>query len=708
MFVGWALAQRVSLNCWAKPQKALADGRVLRDNIHPHDYFRPLSMLLKDLALPLRFLSVDAVEQAQSGHPGMPLGMADIAAVLWHRFLKHNPRNPRWFNRDRFVLSNGHGSMLQYALLHLSGYDVSLHDLKHFRQLHSKTPGHPECTHTPGVETTTGPLGQGLANAVGMALAEKLLAAQFNGDDLPLVDHYTYVFLGDGCLMEGVSHEACSLAGTWKLGKLIAFYDDNGISIDGKVDTWFTDDTAARFNAYHWHVIKDVDGHNPEAIALAIHQAKEETTKPTLIICKTIIGYGSTLAGTEKVHGAPLGKASVQEKREKHNWQHIPFEIPENYYAAWNHEAQGTRDEQAWLDIASHYQARYPARYHEFLRRINGDLPDDWPGASEAFIEQCLQSNQIQATRKASQQCLEFYAAKLPELLGGSADLTGSNNTDWSGSKAIQGDDFTGNYLHYGVREFGMSAIMSGLALHGGFIPYGGTFLVFSDYARNAVRLCALMQKRVIFIYSHDSIGLGEDGPTHQPVEHLAMLRMTPNLLVWRPASLLETAVAWQQAIEQHLGPSCLALSRQNLPLLPHTPEHAKTIKRGGYILFNTSPTPDAILIATGSEVAIALETAKRFSEQGISIRVVSMPCAERFLAQDQVYQEEILPKSVRKRVAIEAASTTYWYRFVGLDGVVIGLDEFGLSAPAAAIYDYFEITVTKAFEVLKQLLRAC
>ena len=653
----------------------------------------------RTLAHAVRFLSIDAVEQAQSGHPGMPLGMADIATVLWKKFLKHNPNNPKWFNRDRFVLSNGHGSMLLYALLHLTGYNLSLEELKNFRQLHSKTPGPPECTDTLGVETTTGPLGQGLANAVGMAIAEKTLATEFN--DAELINHYTYAFVGDGCLMEGISHEVCSLAGTLGLGKLIVFYDDNGISIDGEVDTWFTDDTAARFRAYNWHVIDPIDGHNFTAIEQAIINAQHETGKPTLIICKTTIGYGSAVAGTEQAHGAPLGTENVQKLRETLQWPYPAFVIPESIYAEWNHVEQGGHDEQRWLAHCHDCQQQSPDQYHAFLRRINGDLPDNWTENSNAFIEQCQQHTKPVATRKASQQCIEHYAALLPEMLGGSADLTGSNNTDWSGSHPITHDHFNGNYLHYGVREFGMSAIMNGMALHGGFIPYGGTFLVFADYARNAVRMCALMQQRVIFVYTHDSIGLGEDGPTHQPIEHASMLRMTPNMHVWRPADLTETAVAWQQALQQHNGPSCLLLSRQNLPALNHQKNGTECIKRGGYILQDCEKTPDAILIATGSEVQLAIESANQAASKGLQVRVVSMPCAERFLAQDAAYKEEVLPNAIRQRIAIEAASTAYWYRFVGLDGTVIGIDQFGLSAPAKEVYQEVGITVEKIVRTL-------
>lgn len=660
----------------------------------------------KELAHAIRFLSIDAVEQAQSGHPGMPLGMADIATILWQKFLKHNPKNPQWFNRDRFVLSNGHGSMLLYSLLHLSGYALSINELRNFRQLHSKTPGHPELAETPGVETTTGPLGQGLANAVGMAIAEKTLAAQFNTPDTTLVDHYTYAFVGDGCLMEGISHEACSFAGTLGLGKLIVFYDDNGISIDGNVSSWFSDDTAARFKAYNWQVIEAIDGHDFKAIENAIISARQETEKPTLIICKTVIGYGSNSAGSEKTHGAPLGAEDIAQLRKRFNWSSEPFVIPEHVYAAWNHLEQGQQEEQRWLECCQSYKNQHPDDYIEFLRRINGDLPDTWTTKSNAFIEQCRVNTNAVATRKASQQCLEAYADILPEMLGGSADLTGSNNTDWSGTKAITHGHFKGNYLHYGVREFAMSAIMNGIALHGGFIPYGGTFLVFADYARNAVRLCALMKQRVVFVYTHDSIGLGEDGPTHQPIEQTAMLRLTPNMQVWRPADLTETAVAWQQAIEHHTGPSSLLLSRQNLSALTHTATSCALIKRGGYILQDSGHTPDAILIATGSEVQIALAAANQVNCKGLHVRVVSMPCAERFLSQDAAYQEDVLPSSVRKRIAIEAAASGYWYRFVGLDGAVIGIDRYGASAPASDIYHYLGLTVEKTVEALLALFK--
>ena len=661
---------------------------------------------LSQLSKAIQFLSMDAVEKAQSGHPGMPMGMADIATVLWKKHLKYNPTNPYWFNRDRFILSNGHGSMLQYSLLHLTGYALSLDEIKNFRQLHSKTPGHPECTDTPGVETTTGPLGQGLANAVGMAIAEKNLAAEFNQNDCNLIDHHTYAFIGDGCLMEGISHESCSLAGTLELGKLIVFYDDNGISIDGDVKQWFSDDTASRFKAYNWHVIDHVDGHDFDAIDAAIHQAKSEPNKPTLIICKTTIGKHSEKAGTAKVHGAPLGAKDIQQIRETLDWPHAPFEIPKDIYSAWNHTEQGQQDEQAWLDVCATYQEKDKTLYERFLRRANGDLPDNWPTISNDFIQSCASEEKSIATRKASQLCIEQFASILPELFGGSADLTGSNNTNWSGTKAITTEDFTGNYLYYGVREFTMAAIMNGLALHGGFIPYGGTFLVFADYARNAMRLSALMKQRVIYVLTHDSIGLGEDGPTHQPVEHAAMLRLTPDMDVWRPADLTETAVAWQQAIEKNNGPSSLLLSRQSLPPLNLKPTQVDEIRCGGYILKNCAKEPDVIIIATGSEVEIALEAAKMAEHEAIAARVVSMPCVERFLKMDKDYQEKVLPAHVKKRVAIEASAKDYWYRFTGLDGQVIGLDRFGTSAPAKDAYQDLNITTDATIKAIRELVK--
>ncbi len=658
--------------------------------------------LSKELANALRILSVDAVNQAQSGHPGMPLGMADIATVLWKKFLKFNPNNPYWFNRDRFVLSNGHGSMLLYSLLHLTGYKLSMEELKNFRQLHSKTPGHPEFGHTPGVETTTGPLGQGLANSVGMAIAEKILANHYNRENMNLVDHYTYTFVGDGCLMEGISHEVCSLAGTLGLDKLIVFYDDNGISIDGNVESWFTDDTAGRFRAYNWQVIGPIDGHDMDAIEQAIIQARSNTSQPSLIICKTIIGLGSSVAGSEKAHGAPLSADDIIKVRQFFNWHHAPFEIPDSIYNAWNHSTQGEEEEQRWLELQHKYQQLYPTENFEFLRRINGDLPDSWQEKTATFLNQCRSNEKAIATRKTSQLCIEHFATLLPEMFGGSADLTGSNNTDWSGSKAITSHDFSGNYLYYGVREFGMAAIMNGIAVHGGFIPYGGTFLVFSDYARNAVRLSALMKQRVIYVFTHDSIGLGEDGPTHQPIEHAAMLRMTPGMTVWRPADLMETAIAWQHALEHHNGPTSLLLSRQNLPALPHQSDAAELVKKGGYIIADCEGKPDAILIATGSEVHLALAAAEQIKTQGLKIRVVSMPCGELFLAQDSDYRNQVLPKEVRQRIAIEAASSAYWYQFVGLDGAVIGIDSFGVSAPAAKAFDFLGITVERIINTVE------
>ncbi len=654
------------------------------------------------LASAIRFLSVDAVNAAQSGHPGMPLGMADIATVLWTKFLKHNPSNPDWLNRDRFVLSNGHGSMLLYALLHLTGYDLSIEDLKQFRQLHSKTPGHPERLETPGVETTTGPLGQGLANAVGMAVAEQQLAARFNKQDADIINHFTYVFVGDGCLMEGVSHEACSLAGTLGLSRLIVFYDANGISIDGHIDAWFTDDTAERFHSYDWHVIEAVDGHDEQAIEAAIKMAHAETNKPTLIICKTVIGYGSEQAGSEATHGAPLGAEDMAQLRRRLNWGYSPFEIPDDLYAAWSGIEAGVLLEDSWLKQLDVYATDYPEDYNALLRVSNGDLPDSFCEISDAFIEQCRIEQKALATRKASQQCLNHYAVYLPELLGGSADLTGSNNTDWSGSKALSKTVWDGNYLHYGVREFGMSAIMNGMALHGGMIPYGGTFLVFSDYARPALRLASLMKIRVIFVYTHDSVGLGEDGPTHQPIEQTASLRMIPGLDVWRPADLMETAVAWQQALLNMAGPTSILLSRQTLPALPHEKAEADLIKRGGYILKDAQATPDIILIATGSEVQLALHAAAGLLEQGISARVVSMPCVEQFLRQSAAYQEMVLPRKILKRVAIEAAVTDTWYRFVGHEGTVIGLDAFGLSAPLNDVLEVLGLTVERVIEAVQ------
>ena len=636
----------------------------------------------------LRVLAMDAVQKANSGHPGMPMGMADIAEVLWRDYLKCNPQHPDWFDRDRFVLSNGHGSMLLYALLHLSGFDVSMDDLKKFRQLHSKTPGHPELGEAPGVETTTGPLGQGLANAVGMALSEQYLAEHFNRKDFEIVDHYTYAFVGDGCLMEGISHEVCSLAGTWKLGKLIVFWDDNGISIDGNVSGWFTDDTAQRFEAYDWQVIKNIDGHDPAAIKKAIDLAHANREHPTLICCKTQIGFGSpNLAGTAKTHGSPLGDDEIAAARKQLSWDEPPFEIPASIKEAWDLRSKGGDAELLWNHKFSKYESAHPDLAAEFLRRMQGFLPEKWHEQSEYFIQETPKLAKVAATRKLSQQCLNEYGPLLPELLGGSADLTGSNCTAWKGDN---------KYIEYGVREFGMSAIMNGVALHGGFIPYGGTFLTFSDYARNAVRMAALMQQRVIFIYSHDSIGLGEDGPTHQAVEHAASLRLIPGLRVWRPGDLSETAVAWQQSIE-HNGPSCMLLSRQNVQVQKHNDITLSHIERGGYVLHEPDDAVDGILIATGSEVELAVEAAIQLKqEHHHNIRVVSMPCCEVFLQQDKAYRDSVLPEMVAVRVAIEAGVTSGWYQFVGGKGRVVGIDQFGLSAPGAQVYEALGITVEK------------
>ena len=653
----------------------------------------------------IRMLAIDAVQQANSGHPGMPMGMAAIAEVLWNDFLRHNPANPAWPDRDRFILSNGHGSMLQYALLHLAGYEVSLDDLKNFRQLHSKTPGHPEYGLTPGVETTTGPLGQGLANAVGMALAEKNLAANFNRDDFTLINHYTYVFVGDGCLMEGVSHEACSLAGTLGLGKLIVFYDDNGISIDGEVSGWFSDDTGKRFEAYGWQVIPHIDGHDPEAIRRAISSARDEKNRPTLIACKTIIGYGSpNKAGSHDCHGAPLGEAEIAATREALSWSYPPFEIPEAIYAAFDARSKGQQAETDWSAKLAAYRRQYPDLAEQFERRLQGVLPKDWPQQAERIVTECADSQTSMATRKASQTVLNRFAPLLPELLGGSADLTGSNNTNWQGSRAISAGSPEGNYLHYGVREFGMSAIMNGLALHGGFIPYGGTFLVFSDYSRNALRMAALTQARSIFVFSHDSIGLGEDGPTHQPVEHLAALRYMPTMQVWRPCDLTETAVAWRATIERRDGPSSLILSRQNLAPQLRDAQALANIQRGGYVLADCAGAPDVILIATGSEVELALQAQRVLSEQGHQVRLVSLPCCEVFDAQDRAYRDSVLPPQVRRRIAIEAGVSDYWRKYVGLDGAVIGLDRFGESAPGKAVYEHFGFTVDNIVNAVHSL----
>jgi transketolase len=636
------------------------------------------------------------------------MGMADIAEVLWNDFLKHNPADPAWPDRDRFVLSNGHGSMLLYSLLHLSGYELSLEDLRQFRQLHSKTPGHPEHGYTPGVETTTGPLGQGLANAVGMALAEKVLAAQFNRPGHAVVDHYTYVFLGDGCMMEGISHEVCSLAGTWGLGKLVAFYDDNGISIDGHVEGWLTDDTPARFEAYGWHVIRGVDGHDAASVRRATEEARAERDRPTLVCCKTVIGYGSpNLAGSHDCHGSPLGEDEVAATRENIGWPHPPFVIPEEIYAGWSARVRGAAAEDEWRERFAAYRAAFPELAAELERRLAGDLPAQWEEKAGAFVDAVAAKAESIATRKASQNALEGYGPLLPELLGGSADLAGSNLTLWKGSKGVRRDDAAGNYVYYGVREFGMSAIMNGVALHGGFIPYGGTFLVFMDYARNAVRMAALMKQRCVFVYTHDSIGLGEDGPTHQPVEQVAALRLTPNLSVWRPADAVETAVAWKAAIERRGGPTSLVLSRQNLAHQPRTPAQTAAVARGGYVLLEPAGAPEAILIATGSEVALAVDAARRLNDRGRRVRVVSMPSTDVFDAQDAAYRESVLPAAVSARVAVEALVTDGWYRYVGMAGRVVGMRSFGESGPAGALFKHFGLTTENVVQAVEDVLAA-
>jgi transketolase len=648
----------------------------------------------KDLANAIRALAMDAVEAAKSGHPGMPMGMADIAEVLWNDFLKHNPGNPKWANRDRFVLSNGHGSMLIYALLHLSGYALPMAELKNFRQLHSKTAGHPEASETPGVETTTGPLGQGLANAVGMALAEKVLAQRFNRDGMDIVDHRTFVFLGDGCLMEGISHEAASLAGTLGLGKLIAAWDDNGISIDGEVEGWFTDDTPKRFEAYGWNVIRGVDGHDPAAIKTAIEQA-EASNKPTLICAKTVIGFGApNKQGKESCHGAPLGKDEIAAARAQLGWNHAPFEIPQDIYAGWDAKAKGTERESAWNTLFARYRAAHPELAAEFERRQSGKLPENFSTAADAWIAKLQMEGPAVASRKASQMALDAFGPLLPELIGGSADLAGSNLTIWKGSKDVVKGGESANYVHYGVREFGMGAIANGLALHGGFRPYDATFLVFSDYARNAVRMSALIPTPTIHVYTHDSIGLGEDGPTHQPVEHLASLRYIPNNPVWRPCDAVESAVSWKAAIERVDGPSCLVFSRQTLVHQSRTDEQVQQIARGGYVLSDPASTRfDVILIATGSEVEVAMQAMRILADKGVAARVVSMPCTQVFDAQPIEYREGVLPDWCRKRIAIEAGITDFWRKYVGLDGEVVGLDRFGASAPAEKLYAYFGIT---------------
>lgn len=660
----------------------------------------------KQKANAIRALAMDAVQKAKSGHPGMPMGMADIAEVLWSDYLKHNPMNPAWADRDRFVLSNGHGSMLHYALLHLSGYDLPIEELKNFRQLHSKTPGHPEYGYAPGIETTTGPLGQGIANAVGMALAEKMLAAQFNRDGHAIVDHYTYVFMGDGCMMEGISHEACSLAGTLGLGKLVAFWDDNGISIDGEVAGWFTDDTPARFRSYGWHVIDQVDGHDPESIGRAIESARSDHDKPSLICCKTTIGWGSpNKQGKESSHGAPLGDDEINLTRENIDWKHTAFEIPHDIQSAWSAVDAGVAAEGEWAARFDGYREALPNLASEFERRISSSLPADWTEKAQAFIDALDQQNPTVASRKASQMVLDGFGPLLPELAGGSADLAGSNLTIWSGSKAVSRDDASGNYVYFGVREFGMAALCNGLALHGGFIPYSATFLVFSDYARNALRMAALMGIRQIFVFTHDSIGLGEDGPTHQPVEHIASLRLIPNMSVWRPCDAVETAVAWRASIERIAGPSSLALSRQNLPHQARDQETLSHIARGGYILRDCRDEPQVILIATGSEVELAMQAADVLSKEEVRVRVVSMPSTDVFDAQNVAYRESVLPPKVKRRVAIEAGVSAGWLKYVGLEGSVVGLDRFGESAPAEVAFEYFGFNVENVTAKVRALL---
>ncbi len=657
----------------------------------------------RELANAIRALSMDAVQKAKSGHPGAPMGMADIAEVLWNDFLKHNPTNPKWPDRDRFVLSNGHGSMLIYSLLHLSGYDLPIEELKNFRQLHSKTPGHPEYGYTPGVETTTGPLGQGITNAVGMAMAEKVLAGNFNRDGHPIVDHHTYVFLGDGCLMEGISHEACSLAGTLGLGKLIAFWDDNGISIDGHVEGWFTDNTPMRFESYGWHVIADVDGHDPVALKKAITQAKAMTDKPSLICCKTTIGFGSpNKAGSHACHGAPLGQDEINLTKAALGWDHDAFVVPANIYAAWDAKAKGAAAEKTWNDKFAAYKKAYPELAAEYTRRMAGDLPKDWSAKSATFIAKANSDAKTVATRKASLASIEAFSPILPELIGGSADLGCSNLTEWSGFKPMVGHT-DANYVNYGVREFGMSAIVNGMALHGGFIPFGATFLMFSEYARNALRMSALMKIRSLFVYTHDSIGLGEDGPTHQAVEQIPTLRMIPNMAVWRPCDTVESAVCWQQAIERKHGPSCLIFSRQDLPHQTRTAAQIANITKGGYILKDCAGTPDVIIIATGSEVQLAMGAAEQLSNK--KIRVVSMPSTSLFDAQDKAYRDAVLPPSVTVRVAVEAAVTEGWYKYVGLNGRVVGIDRFGESAPDKVLFKEFGFTVENVVKAVESVL---
>ncbi|PDO87436.1 transketolase [Kosakonia pseudosacchari] len=663
-------------------------------------------MSRRELANAIRALSMDAVQKANSGHPGAPMGMADIAEVLWNDFLRHNPADPTWYDRDRFILSNGHASMLLYSLLHLSGYDLPLEELKNFRQLHSKTPGHPEIGYTPGVETTTGPLGQGLANAVGLAIAERTLAAQFNRPGHDIVDHYTYVFMGDGCLMEGISHEVCSLAGTLGLGKLIGFYDHNGISIDGETEGWFTDDTAKRFEAYNWHVIGDIDGHSPEAVKKAIEEAQSVKDKPSLIICRTVIGFGSpNKAGKEESHGAALGEEEVALTRQKLGWKYPAFEIPKEIYQAWDARERGAKKQQEWNEKFSAWAREYPDLAAEFTRRMSGELPESWEKTTTDWINK-LQANPAKiATRKASQNTLNSYGPILPELLGGSADLAPSNLTIWSGSTSLK-EDLAGNYIHYGVREFGMTAIANGIAHHGGFVPYTATFLMFVEYARNAARMAALMKARQIMVYTHDSIGLGEDGPTHQAVEQLASLRLTPNFSTWRPCDQVEAAVGWKLAIERHHGPTALILSRQNLTQMERTPEQVQAISRGGYILKYCDGKPDVILIATGSEMEITVNAAEQLTNEGHKVRVVSLPSTDIFDAQDEAWRESVLPSEVSARVAVEAGIADYWYKYVGLKGAIVGMTGYGESAPAEKLFPYFGFTVENVVAKAKAVLK--
>ncbi|MEW5755382.1 MAG: transketolase [Pseudomonadota bacterium] len=661
----------------------------------------------RELANAVRALSMDAVQKAKSGHPGAPMGMADIAEVLWNSHLKHNPTNPKWADRDRFVLSNGHGSMLIYSLLHLTGYDLPMDELKKFRQLHSKTPGHPEYGYTAGVETTTGPLGQGITNAVGMAIAEKALAGQFNREGHKIVDHYTYVFMGDGCMMEGISHEACALAGTLGLGKLVAFWDDNGISIDGHVEGWFTDDTAKRFEAYGWHVVRNVDGHDAAAIDKAIHEAKSVNDKPTLICCKTVIGYGApNLCGSHDCHGAPLGEDEIAATRENLGWKHAPFEIPAEIYAGWDAKKKGAAAQKHWEEKFAAYKAAHPQLAAEFERRaIKGELPADWAVKSEAFVKAVVDKAESPATRKASQNCITAFAGILPEIMGGSADLAPSNLTTWPGTKALSNTVSDGNYIHYGVREFGMAAIVNGISLHGGFIPFGATFLMFSEYARNALRMAALMKIQHIEVFTHDSIGLGEDGPTHQPVEQTATLRMIPRMSVWRPCDAVETAVAWKAAVEYKKGPTSLILTRQNLPHQARSAQQLADIAKGGYVLKDCAGKPDAIIIATGSEVALAVGAADALTAKGKKIRVVSMPSVDRFEAQDAAYREAVLPAAVTARVVVEAGVTAAWYKYAGLNGKVVGMDTFGESAPAGELFKLFGFTVDNVVKAVESVL---